>query len=160
MRYQKEIRIVKQNMTIEPLLLCLRLDLSVAVCPGLHSFYTSFRNGWMRVSVPNLCWESVITEPAPEKCLSPQGPVPHFYKEPKKLLAFAKLFFCSVLPPVWRLHCRGTMHNLSEVIWLSATSSAMAHMYVYTPEQAAHFCSLPAAALWTRIDLRHSAKSF
>ncbi|KAM7382686.1 hypothetical protein PAMP_002405 [Pampus punctatissimus] len=56
--------------------------------------------GWTRVSVPNPGWVSVITEPAPEKHRSPQGPVAHFNKEPKMLLAFAKLFFLSVPPSV------------------------------------------------------------
>lgn len=81
------------------------------------SFRTPLQSGWTRVSVPNPGRVSVITEPAPEKRHSPQGPVAHFYKEPKMLLAFAKLFFLSVPPPVWRLHCRDTCHHLQPCIF-------------------------------------------
>lgn len=62
------------------------------------SFLTWLQNGRTRPSVPNPCWASVTTEPAPEKRRSPQGLVAHFYKEPKTLLAFAKLFLHSVPP--------------------------------------------------------------
>lgn len=62
------------------------------------SFLTWLQNGRTRLSVPNPCWASVTTEPAPEKRRSPQGLVAHFYKEPKTLLAFAKLFLLSVPP--------------------------------------------------------------
>lgn len=61
-----------------------------------HGSRAPLRNGWARVSVPNPGQLSVITKPAPEKHHSPQGPVAHFYKEPKMLVSFAKLLFLSV----------------------------------------------------------------
>lgn len=66
----------------------------------------ALRSGWTRVSVPNPNRVSVIIKPAPEKPLSPQGPVAHFYKEPKMRVAFVKLFSLSVPLPVQSLHCR------------------------------------------------------
>lgn len=79
---------------------------------------TALRSGWTRVSVPNPSRVSVIIKPAPEKPHSPQGPVAHFYKEPKMLLAFAKLFSLSVPLPVQRLHCRETCHHITPCVFM------------------------------------------
>lgn len=82
---------------------------------GVHlSGHTALRRGCTRMSVPNQGRVSVIIKPAPEKHPSLQGPVAHFCKEPKMLLAFAKLpppqcplYLCKTL------HCSGTCHHVN-----------------------------------------------
>lgn len=108
------------------------------------SGHTAPRRGCTRMSVPNQGRVSVIIiKPAPEKHPTLQGPVAHFCKEPKMLLAFVKLFFPSPLsvPSTCAKHCTAAAHVITLTPCISILHSASP-----ASSRATQPSSLPGAA--------------